>query len=88
MNSNTHPANLDIVKTKIQRWTQDQIKSVDDDVEDHIKQIRESNSTFDIFTIAARRRTNSIYIPPHQMNFRILYHTHTHTHTHMIPREN
>ena len=49
MNSNTHPANLDIVKTKIQRWTQNQIKSVDDDVEDHIKQIRESNGTFEIF---------------------------------------
>jgi len=44
--SSTHPANLDIVKTKIQRWSQDQIKSVDDDVENHILQIRKSNSTF------------------------------------------
>ena len=51
--NNTHPANLDIVKTKVERWTQKQIKSVDDDVEDHIRQIRESNGSYFLFFLAS-----------------------------------
>ena len=38
-------ANLSLLATKVQRWTQGQIKEVDDEVEDHIVRMRQDNGT-------------------------------------------
>ena len=47
--------NLSLVATQVQRWACNQIKHVDNDVENHIISVREANGIFLVISLSTLR---------------------------------